>query len=330
MKQLFIHIGLHKTGTTAIQRFLRSNGKALDEEGFLYPGTRPAHHVIRWLWEEYPHTSRDLSGNARALFREIRTSEKNRIILSSEMLTGGRENVAIPLAKVLDEEIGGEWTAKIIIYLRRQDRWLESRYVENIKNSFLLLPRRLKILTFTEFLSQYRNYYEIDYYLKLQPWSEMFGRENIIVRPYEKPQLRGTITADFLYAVGITGQEKFSEPAQTFPNRGMSADAIELIRMYNKYLNAGPRLRNILCDKVFSRISAKTPFSPYSYFSSHDRYALLAEYEESNRRVAMDYLGRSDGRLFIEELPDPLKTDDGYRGIELRKVLGIGGFRVSR
>ncbi|WP_156029484.1 hypothetical protein [Archaeoglobus fulgidus] len=36
-KELYLHIGMHKTGTSAIQKFLWTHGKVLKNLGVLYP-----------------------------------------------------------------------------------------------------------------------------------------------------------------------------------------------------------------------------------------------------------------------------------------------------
>lgn len=41
---VLLHVGLHKTGTTAIQTLLAANRPALLEHGVAYPGERPEHH----------------------------------------------------------------------------------------------------------------------------------------------------------------------------------------------------------------------------------------------------------------------------------------------
>ena len=38
MVKIFVHIGTHKTGTTSIQKFARSNEEKLKMKGFFYPG----------------------------------------------------------------------------------------------------------------------------------------------------------------------------------------------------------------------------------------------------------------------------------------------------
>ena len=48
---LYLHIGLHKTGTSAIQKFLMSNGQLLAAQGFLYPSLADGwenHNNLAW------------------------------------------------------------------------------------------------------------------------------------------------------------------------------------------------------------------------------------------------------------------------------------------
>ena len=48
MKQLFLHIGFNKTGSTSLQRNLAQNSAALLEQGFLYPHEAEAAYTQRW------------------------------------------------------------------------------------------------------------------------------------------------------------------------------------------------------------------------------------------------------------------------------------------
>jgi hypothetical protein len=303
MKQLYIHIGLHKTGTTAIQHFLHTNRTALEAAGYLYPGKEIAQHAIGWMFNEIHPSHQDLARECHELFEEIKNSHYHNIVLSSETLSAYKRANAPKLKQYLDLELDSEWSAKIIVYLRRQDHWLESRYMENIRTDYSLSSKYLKEYTFPEFLANYHKYYELDYFQRLRSWEEVFGRENIIVRPYEKLQWQGDITRDFLQAIGITRDENFANPKK-FIHTSLSREAIELIRLYNKYFNLGPRCRRIILD-VLTRVSSKTPFSSPSYLSSKERYLLVREYRESNQKVAEEYLGREDGRLFYEECPNP-------------------------
>jgi hypothetical protein len=306
MKQLFIHIGLHKTGTTAIQKFLRINRPALLSAGYLYPG-RPwshAHHAIGWMCNGAQLIRRNVVQKSEELCDEINNSRCTNVIISTEALSAGKTIIAPVLEDYLQQKLRDPWTAKIIVYLRRQDRWLESRYMENIRRGLKVDLNNFGEYSFQEFFHRHKEFYEIDYVTKLKPWSEVFGKENIIVRVYEKGQWNGSIVEDFLHAAGIHNQKNFAAPPKEFVNRGLSEQAIELLRIYNKYIKNSGRGREFLIRNILSRFFAKPPHSAYTYLSPRERYALLIEYEESNRQVAKEYLGRADGRLFYEEWPD--------------------------
>ena len=43
MRKLFLHIGVHRTATSSLQKFLRDNEKVLLSHGYLYPYSAPRH-----------------------------------------------------------------------------------------------------------------------------------------------------------------------------------------------------------------------------------------------------------------------------------------------
>ena len=48
ISEIFLHVGLHKTGTTSIQNtlFSKMNSKFLEDNGYLYPKHWPSNHSI--------------------------------------------------------------------------------------------------------------------------------------------------------------------------------------------------------------------------------------------------------------------------------------------
>ena len=57
--------------------------------------------------------------------------------------------------------------------------------------------------------------------------------------------------------------------------------------------------------------------------SPQQRREIIAKYEESNTKVAREYLGREDGRLFYAPLPDPDEPWEPYEGLTVEKVVPI-------
>ena len=98
---------------------------------------------------------------------------------------GGAQNL-VGNVPVLKKAFSGH-AVKIIFYVRRQDDRIESNYNQAVKEISYRSPH-----TFTQFLGNgYKSI--LDYYQVLLPWSDAFGRENIIVRCYEKEQLNKDI-----------------------------------------------------------------------------------------------------------------------------------------
>jgi len=83
--QYYIHIGIHKTGSTAIQHFLHHNHDALLNHGILYPkvglhGT--GHHEIAWA--AMRRDTAFCNGFMREFARQALHCYAYRIVLSSE------------------------------------------------------------------------------------------------------------------------------------------------------------------------------------------------------------------------------------------------------
>ena len=76
-----------------------------------------------------------------------------------------------------------------------------------------------------------------------------------------------------------------------------------------------------LHKRYFVQLGMKRNEKRVSYFSYEEQVKFLRQYEESNRRVAKEFLGREDGVLFtepIEELPKwEVNMDTMYKDIIL-------------
>ena len=94
-RQLILHIGPPKTGTTSIQRTLVASQNALLSRGILHPDTTPHKHnhrnLIPYLTssdtsEELPDTVQAAKVLWEGIVQEIERTDPHTIILSSEQL----------------------------------------------------------------------------------------------------------------------------------------------------------------------------------------------------------------------------------------------------
>jgi len=85
-RQVFIHIGTHKTGSTSIQHFLTNHAEALGTEGVLIPAAGRhlfGHHLIAWEMR-HDERLRGRTGHLQQFFDELRTTTLDRAVISSE------------------------------------------------------------------------------------------------------------------------------------------------------------------------------------------------------------------------------------------------------
>jgi hypothetical protein len=309
-KTIFLHIGAHKTGTTAIQRFLSENRHALQEDGYIYPGSGEAHHDMarefRTLTPEEIRSKPDLA--IHRYFKEIDSSEKNFVIISCEMFEflrmkiGSLKNFLVP-----------KYNVKIVYYVRRQDDLIESLYSWSMKNSQQPATR-----TFQEFYSGFPGR---DYNAILKEWKDAFGRENIIVRCYESEQLPRGIFNDFMNTVGIRIDSRYKIPAERI-NERLPMDLLEIIRICNKQSGADTGLHMFLIRSL-KKIRMDAVTTKQHLLSPVQRRQIISEYEKTNAQVAREYLGRDDGRLFYASLPDINEPWAPYEGLTVEKITPV-------
>lgn len=314
MRQLLLHIGTHKTGSTAIQRALEDKAKTLLREDIVALPMFPQARDFTFLTER----SDALVQSCRAylLAEDAKLEDPvQRLVMSYEGFCGnpyaGYDN-AILNAPMLREITEG-FDTHVVVYLRRQDAFIESLYTQS--------THRGQSATFEDFLQRIHDA-DYDWYRLIDHFAQQFGRERIIVRLYDRSTLIHTNSLMESFAE-VLGSEEFAAGDSTYiVNPGYSKQATELARSVNPHLShkEQKRLRYILQTTM-----AKKPLEEYTYFNSAARQAVLERYADSNARVARDYLGRASGELFSPpELPneghDGRATDAVSDGTEAREL----------
>jgi hypothetical protein len=138
-RRLLIHCGLHKTGTTALQTFLRKNTERLRTAGILYPyagcfdSVASGHHNIAWQIARDRRFDKKW-GDIGALAKEIGNFSGD-ILLSSEDFecSFGRPDAFAPLVQYA---VSTQRELFLIIYVRNQMSYLESLYCEMLRHGF--------------------------------------------------------------------------------------------------------------------------------------------------------------------------------------------------
>lgn len=128
----------------------------------------------------------------RCLKEEIAQSGATRIVLSSEMILAPKRAVHPALVKEFLSPIGD---VRPIVYLRRQDRYIQSHYLQSLGQHSLNDP-----VTIMEFLSA-EGARAINFKKRLAPWQDLFGTD-LEIRSYDDAcQRPGGVPADFFASV---------------------------------------------------------------------------------------------------------------------------------
>lgn len=315
MATVYLHIGLHKTGTTALQYFLEDNKEVLAKHGICFPDfgfryklidfRRNGHFlVVPWEDKQTGESTFDRPcADYEPTLDKIRDLGQtyDKILLSDEGIWRSSHHRGDFWPRLKEDLDKRGLNLKIIVYLRRQDLWIQSFWKQKVRGGVTsTFPQHV------EKMKKSRTY-PIDYCAYMDMLSGIFGKEALIIRLYEKGQYQGpekTIHSDFLDIFGLKISDGFSLN-QEYYNPSLEGNYLELRRQLNSIPDFYPH------DKILKRAindaqklgGEETNFHQYSWFAPGEEKAFLDRYAESNSRLAKEYLGREDGTLFY----DPIK-----------------------
>ena len=159
LKELILHIGTSKTGTSAIQSYCTKNREKLKEFGYEYPrmgfrfkgvsSNRNGHFLCCRIMDENGKRRFDEELAVRSEgYKKLKESFQNsdKVILSDEHIWNAcelKKEGLLQVKKRMDEQNIG---VKIIVYFRRQDEWMQSAWGQKVKGGLCK--------SFSEFMSE--------------------------------------------------------------------------------------------------------------------------------------------------------------------------------
>lgn len=227
--RVFLHIGIHKTGTTAIQSaFARYNDGLL-----LYAPLIDINHSIPFytafsgdhlsyhIWNEQNLSDKEVETKRNFYFREIRkvlASNKDRDLFFSGEDISVVSRVGVEKIAAECKRSGREVT--VIAYVRSPHSFSVSELQERIRRGY---PNPLP---------QSPNYRD-----KIGKFIEVFGRENVIIRDFDAiKEANGDVVDDISNLV----QSSFTPRGGSF-NVGMSTEAVKVVSRINKIVGYGEK-----------------------------------------------------------------------------------------
>ena len=256
-KQIYLHVGLPKTGTTYLQHryfpvlknigfaclaepFNRSLGLFFEELAYANPTFYPLEEKRRELWSLLSKVSDD------------------KILISCEELFGwfhlnfaNNGFIAETLHKLIPD-------AKLIVIVRGQSDWLESAYKQTLRqfssetiNDFLrfrggafetrrLFPGRPQI-----------NVTELNYHTYIANYARLFGRDSLLVLPFE--QFERDRSAFLMRLSSFLGVEHIDPVDDRQVNRGYSLITSHLVRLINRFIVSEYHGQGLIPEQPFHK-----------------------------------------------------------------------------
>jgi len=307
--RIHIHIGCYKTGTTAIQSHLSRNRASLEEKGWLYPlaGSQNghAHHMIPFALQN--NHSTDQNAGVGAIVSEIETeaTAKNakNVVISSEVFFSLQESHIKSFAQCLSGQ-----DVRIVCYLRRQDEFLHSFYMQCIKHGVMRMSESPENHDgFNEVVSIAR-YDEI-----IGWWAEAFGDDSLIIETYDKKRQKNGVIADFLEKLDLDIPAPGKGEARV--NTTIQTELIEYLRVSNSTGITNEQNQQLLMKLNELSRSSGQHFTNHKYLSQQDCKRIRDLYIEINERVRSKWF---EGREHLFDIDDKIEQGQESRKPELR------------
>ncbi len=252
---------------------------------------------------------RDAAELKAALHAEIAASGCSDVVLSAEYFMLVRD--IAPVAEFLSR-----YDTRVVVFLRRHEAWLELL----VKQALLTvedLPWDMTVRGYLEHQDRRRGQY-IDYTDLLNDWSAHIGKENIIVRPYERHAEAPDLGTEFLQAIKREDAAQRLGPTPIV-NGSLPSDALVLIRQ----LRRSPLPHSLRAALVHIVERGARGTHGGAKMSPDIRAEIRRRFEPQYAQIARDYLGRPDGILFKTAEQD---SDEPARPAKVFSALRNSGF----
>lgn len=287
---ILFHIGTPKTGTTALQKFLELNNEQLKQKDWVYPTDGSIGSTISIMNQRF------YAGNGTCLLAEdeslfnasldeiLKYANHYNVIVSCEATW------LIPtekMQKIFRAVLKRHNNVKVVVYLRRQDEFIESWHNQTVKwheGTSLTLSDYVQSLNPKDTFSSYL--------CKLEVLEKLLG-ERLIVRRYTKDTI-----ADFLSLMEVELEDAVM-PHPDATNVTLGSRLLEIRRIVNGML---PSTR--WCDEQFISLNIANVNAGrkdyYKAMSPEMRRDILKTYEAENEEIVRRYF--KDGRPLFEDM----------------------------
>lgn len=341
MKTLYLHIGTPKTGTSALQHFFANNRKLLEGKGVYYPDLgfrfpdigkhRNAHFLsykkyIEKKQRDYETEKAIRDEGIQKLDEAFKSHDT--ILLSDEHIWNEKEMIGQTLPALKSHFAEQEVQIKVIVYLRRQDQVIQSFWAQKIKES--------SAISFEKYMEKEKyRFFRLDYAARIQEFADVLGKENVIVRCYEKQQYQGeqkTIMSDFLQILGLEVTDEYKNSDKVY-NISLEGAYLEVKRLFNtlpQFKSQKNYMMDLLKEQQALDFQELALERKKMYFSPEAEKEFMQKYEQENITVAKEYFNREDGTLFFEDYMEEIQGDNVGTNYSQKELIQICGKMLIR
>ncbi len=282
MSKAVLHIGMHKSGTTAVQQTYALNRRVLRAHGLFYPDIAPAHGhhglVTKWLpkLQEIYHPANGADALWEETLKQHHAADKV-LFLSSEEFSRGRPSARVDF-KELRNMLDGFDDVQVICTLRNQVPFLQSIYSEISKKK---APHPWPLFLSQALKSGYAAGLFLDFNQLHDHLLEGFAPEEITYLDYSR--FTADSTAQQKHILSLCGIDLPADALQ-FKNGGRSNVSASALSVWAaNQINtdsAAPSALVTLCDRV---LREHVSDQPSSFFSRAEERKVMAHFSEPNR-----------------------------------------------